>query len=200
MTDQQNNTEKEESPVVEEPPASGEIVERDAKGKFVEGHTKLGGRTFGSKNFSRDFDEVIEEIALVNKISQSEARKILIKKAYVQAKDGNFPFYKDILDRYYGKPTEYIEADIRVGPLEETNEDPVMREERLKIKEDARLKIIELEERSIRNRALAEQKKEQKHELLEENTKQGERDQDKNTPRVPADMGKGEGVGDESKS
>ena len=64
------------------------------------------GRPLGSKNFSTDFDEVVEEIAKVNSISQSDARKILLKKAYFEAKEGNFNFYKDIIDRYYGKAIE----------------------------------------------------------------------------------------------
>lgn len=61
------------------------------------------GRPVGTRNFQTDFDEVVEEIAKANNITNSEARKILIKKAYGEAKDGNFQYYKDIVERVYGK-------------------------------------------------------------------------------------------------
>lgn len=79
-------------------------------GKFKPGNPG-GGRPPGSKNFFTDFDEVIDEIAKSNNITQSEARKILLKKAYIEAKDGNFNFYKDIADRYYGKVKESVEVE-----------------------------------------------------------------------------------------
>src|SRR3990167_5461168 len=80
------------------------------------------GRPLGSKNFSTDFDEVLEEIAKINNISKSEARKILIKRAYSEAKDGNYNFYKDILDRDYGRAKETIEVSGRDGaPIEFKN-------------------------------------------------------------------------------
>ncbi len=74
-------------------------------GKFAPGNP---GRPVGTRNFQTDFDEVIEEIAKVNNITTSEARKILIIKAYSEAKSGSFPFYKDIFDRYYGKAQENL--------------------------------------------------------------------------------------------
>lgn len=98
-----NIQETRQKELVDEPQKGGDVVERDEKGRFVVGHTKLGGREVGSRNFVTDFDEAVQEIAEANKIKQSEARKILLKKAYAEAKNGNFPFYKDIMDRYYGK-------------------------------------------------------------------------------------------------
>lgn len=64
------------------------------------------GRPIGTKNFATDFDEAVEEIAKANNITLSEARKVLFRKAYAQAKNGQFPYYKDIMDRYYGKAKE----------------------------------------------------------------------------------------------
>src|SRR4030065_1322752 len=75
-------------------------------GRFVEGNEYGKGRPPGSRNFETDFDEVIEEIAKANNITNSEARKILIKKAYSEAKNGNYNFYRDINDRVYGKVVE----------------------------------------------------------------------------------------------
>ena len=81
----------------------GEELVRDEKGQFIKGHKDLGaGRHPGSRNFITDFDEAISEIAEEEGITLSEAKKTLIKKAYSLAKEGSFPFYKDIVDRYYG--------------------------------------------------------------------------------------------------
>ena len=74
------------------------------------------GRPNGSKNFSTLFNEVIKGIAKKDKVSIEKARKKLIKTAYEKARRGNFLFYKDLMDREYGKPVEPI--DIR-GEIED---------------------------------------------------------------------------------
>lgn len=80
------------------------MVERNEKGQLMKGAIlNPEGRPVGTRNFQTDFDEVVEEIAKANNITNSEARKILIKKAYGEAKDGNFQYYKDIVERVYGK-------------------------------------------------------------------------------------------------
>jgi hypothetical protein len=66
----------------------------------------LDGRPQGSRNFATDFDEVVEEIAKDNSITKSEARKILLKVAYKNAKEGDYSFWRDIHDRLYGKPVQ----------------------------------------------------------------------------------------------
>jgi hypothetical protein len=70
------------------------------------------GRPKGSRDFATDFDEVVEEIAKDNNITKSEARKILLKVAYKNAKEGNYSFYKDIHDRIYGQATQRNEVEI----------------------------------------------------------------------------------------
>ena len=75
------------------------------------------GRPLGTKNFATDFDEVVEEIAKVNNITASEARKILLRAAYSEAKNKNFPYYKDIMDRYYGKAQENLDVTSGGKPI-----------------------------------------------------------------------------------
>jgi hypothetical protein len=85
---------------------------------FVKGddpRRNIEGRPKGSKNFSTDFDEVVKEIAEQEKITKSEARKFLLKMAYREAKNGNFNFYKDIIDRYYGKAPDNVNLDAQVN-------------------------------------------------------------------------------------
>lgn len=80
----------------------GESVDRNPDGTFKDGHKKLGGKEKGTRDFSTDFDEAVEEIAKENKMTKSEVRKLLLKVAYKNAKEGNYSFYKDIHDRLYG--------------------------------------------------------------------------------------------------
>ena len=78
--------------------------ERDELGRLLPGHTaNPNGRTKGTRDFATDFDEVVKDIAKENNLTVSDVRKVLLKQAYKQAKDGNYSFYKDIHDRVYGQ-------------------------------------------------------------------------------------------------
>lgn len=75
------------------------------------------GRPKGTRDFATDFDEVVEEIAAENGITKSQARKHLLKVAYKNAKEGNYSFYKDIHDRYYGTATNKTDITTAGLPL-----------------------------------------------------------------------------------
>src|SRR3990167_11002060 len=90
---------------------SENLAPRNEKGQLLPGsHLNDLGKPPGIRNFSTDFDEVVEEIAKLNKITKSEARKVLLKVAYMNAKDGNFNFWKDIHDRIYGKVPDSLKV------------------------------------------------------------------------------------------
>lgn len=86
-----------------------EIPDRNSDGTFAKGREKTGGVEKGYRSFEKDFDEVVEEIAKANNITPNDARKILLRKAYSEAKNGQFNYHKDIMDRVYGKPKESVE-------------------------------------------------------------------------------------------
>ncbi len=67
------------------------------------------GRPAGSRGFTTIFNEVLEEIEKANSIPKGEALKILLKKAYGEAKDGNHQFYQDLMNRNFGKPQEHVD-------------------------------------------------------------------------------------------
>ena len=69
------------------------------------------GKPAGLKNFETDFLEAVKKIADANKITRAEAMEILLRKAYSEAKNGQFNFYKDIMDRLYGKVAEKLIGD-----------------------------------------------------------------------------------------
>lgn len=90
-------------------------VKRDDKGRFVEGTERHpdAGKKLGSRDFATDFDEVVDDLAKENNMTKSEVRKVLLKVAYKNAKDGIYSFYKDIHDRLYG--TAPNKLDITTG-------------------------------------------------------------------------------------
>lgn len=112
-------------------------LKRDEKGRLVKGTPPGPGRPVGTRNFQTDFDEVVEEIAKANNITNSEARKILIKKAYSEAKDGNFQYYKDLVERVYGKVPDRLDAEVSFA-------------EGLTLEEQIKLKALLNDQSSIR--------------------------------------------------
>lgn len=93
----------------------------EATGKKQDTRFKKGqsgnpdGRPQGSKNFSTLMDEAVKEIAKLNKISTAEVWQVLIKRGYSEAKDGNYMFFKDLMDRYWGKAIERHELTGKDG-------------------------------------------------------------------------------------
>lgn len=81
-------------------------VIRNEKGQIIQGTANPNGRPKGTKNFETDFLEAVGKIAEANNITRAEAMEILLRKAYSEAKNGQFNFYKDIMDRLYGKVVE----------------------------------------------------------------------------------------------
>jgi len=75
------------------------------------------GKPVGTKSFSTLMDTAVKEIAKVNKITEGEVWQVLIKRGYSEAKDGNYLFFKDLLDRYYGKAPDIIKGEFNLIPL-----------------------------------------------------------------------------------
>src|SRR3990167_8401271 len=95
---------------------------------FKEGNPGGPGRTKGVRDFSSDFDDVVKEVAEEEGITISEARKALLKVAYRQGKKGNFNFYKDLTDRYYGKEPD--KHEVKFKPFDELPQDNSIQEDK----------------------------------------------------------------------
>ena len=67
------------------------------------------GANKGHNSFETDFNLVVEEVAKLNKITFSEARQNLLKKAYLESNKGNFQFFKYIHDQLYGAAKQNID-------------------------------------------------------------------------------------------
>lgn len=68
------------------------------------------GRPKGTRNFSTLFKEALEQIA---KETGGDAEREIVLTAIQEAKNGKYAYYKDIIDRIYGTPTQ--KTDITSG-------------------------------------------------------------------------------------
>lgn len=101
-----------------EPIEIGKKLVRDENGRFVNGHADCGaGRPAGTKNFSTLFENAIKKLGDSEKIDVDSAEARLLIRAFKEAEKGNFNFYKDIIDRIYGKPKDIV--DVESGSLVE---------------------------------------------------------------------------------
>ena len=85
------------------PQISEELVERDETGKFLPGHEKLGGREKGTKNFDTIFEAAIRKIVEEKKINIDDPEREMVIKAVIEALKGNYAYFRDLMDRKYGK-------------------------------------------------------------------------------------------------
>lgn len=88
------------------------IVERDDKGRVISGVLNPNGRPKGAKNFSTIFDEAIKEIADTNGIPVEQVEKDLLKMALKSAREGNYNYFKDLMDRRYGQARQKIDMGL----------------------------------------------------------------------------------------
>lgn len=92
---------------------NGEITVRDPNsGRFLEGNPG-GGRPKGSKNFATLFNVALEKTAISHDMTSEDILVSLIVVAIKRAQAGEFRFFRDIMDRLYGKAIKqrYIADD-----------------------------------------------------------------------------------------
>lgn len=87
---------------------------RDEKGRVMPGGPSLNptGRPVGRLNFSTRFFNVIEKLAKQNNLTAEEIEEQLIIVGYKKAKEGNFNFYSDLMDRVYGRAIQPTEVEV----------------------------------------------------------------------------------------
>jgi len=114
-----NEDESEDSVEKTEEKLNKKKTDKDVNGKmFKEGYDprrNYDGRPKGSKNFTTLWKEAVKKIAKMRdeELDPDDVELVLVKKAFKKASEGNFKFYKDIMDRVYGKATQ--KTDITTG-------------------------------------------------------------------------------------
>ena len=82
--------------------------------RFKKGQSgNLAGRPKGSRNYRTLFREAYVAIAKDLRLGTDPDVLLveILKRGIKEALRGNYPFYKDIMDRLYGKPKQTIESE-----------------------------------------------------------------------------------------
>ena len=96
----------------------GQDVPRDEFGRILPGHSlNPAGRPLGAENFKTIFEKALKEVAKLNKLDPEDLHAQIIAKGIQSARKGDFRFYKDLLDRLYGRPKEKIGMDLTTGGM-----------------------------------------------------------------------------------
>lgn len=77
---------------------------RNPDGTLKPGHPPMGGRPKGSLDFKTKFYNMVDKIAKNNNLTSEEVEEQLLMVGYKRAKDGDYSFYRDIMDRVHGRP------------------------------------------------------------------------------------------------
>jgi hypothetical protein len=79
------------------------------------------GRPKGSRNYRTLFREAYVAIARDLRLGKDPDVLLveILKRGIKEALKGNYPFYKDIMDRLYGKPKSAINMNLREEKLAE---------------------------------------------------------------------------------
>lgn len=80
------------------------------------------GRPKGSKSFKTVFMEAVNQLAKENEMDPKSIEMGIVLKAVAQARKGEFNFYRDLMDRLYGKAKQSIEIDAIVNSNDLTEE------------------------------------------------------------------------------
>jgi hypothetical protein len=75
----------------------------------------LEGRPKGAKNFDTLFEEALKRIADTNSTTPDEFDRDIVAKGLEMARKGDYRFWKDLLDRRFGKALEKHELTGKDG-------------------------------------------------------------------------------------
>ena len=77
-----------------------QVIPRNPDGTFPKGISgNPEGKKPGTENYNTRWKRVVERIAKQNKITPDEVEDTLMMMAFKEAKEGNYNFYKDLMDR-----------------------------------------------------------------------------------------------------
>ncbi len=83
---------------------------RDALGRILPGYSlNPAGKKKGTEHFRTIFEKALKSVAAANKIDPEDLRAQIISKGIQKASGGDYRFYKDLLDRLYGKPEQSMD-------------------------------------------------------------------------------------------
>lgn len=69
------------------------------------------GRPLGQRNYATIYREALIKLATLNDKSPEELENEILSSGILNARKGDYRFYKDILDRLHGTPVQRQEID-----------------------------------------------------------------------------------------
>lgn len=100
---------------MEEKQQNTEITAKEVRGvpfqKGEDPRRNTAGRPQGSLDFKTKFYKVIDKLAKQNGITAEEVEEQLLLVGYKKAKDGDYSFYRDLMDRIHGKAEQTLKVD-----------------------------------------------------------------------------------------
>lgn len=107
-----SSQDKKQKKSIDKPVSTGNQQEtRDEKGRFIEGVSgNPAGRPQGSLDFKTKWFRFIDKVAAQNKLTTDEVDEQLLATAFKRAKEGDYPFYRDVQDRIFGKVKETLDV------------------------------------------------------------------------------------------
>jgi hypothetical protein len=112
MTEEVKQENKEEPIKNENKTRADEYLDPKTK-KFRKGNPGGPGRPAGLRDWSTDFNEAIKVIAKQTGKKESEIRTELLIRGISEARGGNFNFWREIIERDYGKAKENITIETK---------------------------------------------------------------------------------------
>lgn len=89
----------------ENPIRNSQKIERNPDGTLKKGVVlNPNGRPKGSEDFKTKFYKVVDKLAKQNNITPEEVEEQILLVGYKRAKDGDYSFYRDLMDRIHGRP------------------------------------------------------------------------------------------------
>ncbi len=75
------------------------------------------GRPKGRKNWNTLFELALEKIIKEKKLPIEDPEVEMVIRAVIKALKGNYNFFRDLMDRRYGKPKEPIELEEKIDKI-----------------------------------------------------------------------------------
>lgn len=98
----------------EKPINNGEkMVERNPDGTIKSGVLNPKGKPKGTLSFATKWERMVEKIAMQNNLTPEEIDEQLLLVGYKRAKEGDYSFYRDAMDRIHGKPMQPTEMEVK---------------------------------------------------------------------------------------
>lgn len=110
---QENTSEKLERSVARDP-ATGRLLPGSSLNPY--------GRPPGAENFKTVFEKALKQVAGLNKKDPEQLYIEIISKGITRARNGDFRFFKDLMDRVHGKATEKLDLTSDGQPINTGNQ------------------------------------------------------------------------------